>query len=374
MNSKLSKKLNLKGSIQISMSWIFMILIGTFFIILAYNIIGKYHEIENEKYQIELKNVLREILNNAGRTTGIEESSLQPIGNVFKDSRVEILCEDLIPILSINDRLSTENQFIKDYPIFMTYIEQEKIDSTYIAIESFRMPFKITTMLALISKKNLIVLDKESEITEELLFKFNKGSFRDLNYIVREFSTLDSNFIDEIERKNYNSVMFVSDAGKIPSGINLNEIRSKAYFLEINKENDYYGSLRYTDKKGENYEFNYIDFNKKLSLPTMAIFSNPNTFTCSYNLIEKEIEPIYSFYIEKSKYLEEISKYNKLCSDSVNTDAEYTFYQTLKNNLIETLEYFKGNGFSEPNNLLTKLHGIENSQIELEKFSCNYVY
>lgn len=367
------KRKSKKADVQISMSWIFMIIIGTFFIILAYNVISKYSHIENDKLQVEIGNNFRDILNNVGRTSGIEEDSLQPIGSIFKDSRVEIKCFDNIPILSINGRFSSSNEYLKNNPIFMTYIEQGKIDKTYLAVESYKLPFKITTMLALVSKKNLIVLDNSSLITKEILNKFNVGSFRELNYVTKDFSTLNSQYVTNINDKNYNSVMFVSDYGKkLP--IDLDKINARAYWLKVNVSNPQIDNITYQIKNGSKFNFNFIDYDKKLSLVTMAIFSSPNVFRCSYNKIINLTIPVYSYYVKKCDYLENLSNYSKVCSDSVNTKTEYIFYKDERDMLNSVIKNIEKNKAKDVNSLLENVSGVQNVELELEKFSCIYVY
>jgi len=144
---------NKKASITVSFSWVFMIIIGTSFLLLSYNVIAKYKTNEDAKVEIEIKQALRNILNNIGRTTGIEENSLQPIKNLFRNTKVELLCLDDIPILSLNGKLDANNEFLKNNPTFMTYIEQGKVEESYIGVESFNAPFKVSNLLAIISKK-----------------------------------------------------------------------------------------------------------------------------------------------------------------------------------------------------------------------------
>jgi hypothetical protein len=64
---------------------------------------------------------------------------------------VEILCNDGIPLLSINGDIDPNNDYLQSYPTFMTYVKQGKIDNTYLVIESYRLPFKITNLLGIVS-------------------------------------------------------------------------------------------------------------------------------------------------------------------------------------------------------------------------------
>lgn len=365
------------ASIQISMSWIFMIIIGSFFFILAYNVIGKYQQIEKQKQEFEFQNSFRAILNNVGRTAGIEESSVQPIGNIFKDSQIEIKCSDYQNTISINGQRYANNQFIKNYPIFMTYIKQQKVDSTYIAVENFRMPFKITNMLAIVSKKNLIVFDSNSVISKKMLEKFKKyGAYKELNFMDKDFTTLDNSFVTETMNHNYNSIIFVSDYN-VPLGsspITLSQFPIRAYKLEIDVTSDNYGQINYTDKNNNNYIFNYIDYNQKLSLPTMAVFSAPQTFNCSYNLLINSIEPIYDYYLNKSKILENISSSKQICSKSIPVRYQSSFYSSISTDLGSVLSEIKTNKFENPSNIVADINRVEDSHKGIEKNSCLYLY
>ena len=46
--------------------------------------------------------------------------------------------------------------------------------------------------------------------------------------------------------------------------------------------------------------YSYIDLDGSMTIQTMAIFSNHETFDCSYNLLIDKISESYDFYIAKS--------------------------------------------------------------------------
>ena len=257
----------------------------------------------------------------------------------------------------------------------MTYIEQEKIDKTYLAVESYKMPFKITNMLALVSKKNLIIFDNNSKISKKLLYKFNKGSYRELNYKTEDFSTINKNkLIEDINKGNFNSVMFVSDSNvQLPTGL-LNALKPRTYKLEINiTSNPQIEKIKYSFKN-KVYNYTILDYNKKLSLVTMAVFSDPDTFNCSYEKILNSVVPIYSYYLNKSNYLKNISKEKKLCSASINNNLEYLYYQSESERLNDLINEVNTNKFNNIDSIFTKVNGVENKEIDIEKDSCIYVY
>ncbi len=375
-------KLSKKANTMISLSWVFMIIIGGFFLILTYNIIGKYQDNEEAKYDIELRQSFRGILNNVGRTEGIEENSLKPLGNIFKNKEVEIICNDDIPILSINSNLDSENEFLRNYPTFMTKISEGTISNSYLAVESFRIPFKTTNLLAIVSKKNLIVFDSNSQISQKLALKFEKGSYRDLNYMFVNFETFDPNELEEkIKEMNIQTINFVSDESINLNSEFLDNLNSIVYHIKID-DKDGYGAINYYLNNELIKTFNYVDFDESLSLATMATFSNPQTFECSYkSVIDNSIET-YNFYISKTDVLIEESKTKKICSSTLVRDndpdiegsQQTTLYTSFKILLEQTKDLIENERFNNPENLNNLIKQIDSKTKQLESFSCAYVY
>lgn len=376
------KNTNKKGNVSVSLSWVFMIVIGTFFLVLSYNIIDKYQDNEQTKYEIELKQALRNIFNNVGRTAGIEENSLEPIGNIFTNSEVKILCEQGFPILSLNGELDANNEFLQNYPVFMTYIEQGEIDQTYLGVESFRLPFKISNMLAIVSKKNKIVFDKNSAVSEKIHNKFSKSSYNDLNFDTEDFTDL-SLFESKNEKLSLNSVVFVSDVGTPLSGINIEDLDYEVSLVQIEETSDNSGRIIIFDKDRNSKQYNYIDYNSAFGLITMSVLSSPDTFDCSYNLIIDSIPPVYDFYIRKTDYLINQSKTQRLCSSSLLNKAQdgsfdgseqVALYQDLKTSLTNIKLEVEANRFDNLGILSNLLFDLETKSKNLERFSCEYVY
>jgi len=389
--------LSKKANVMISFSWIFMIIIGGFFLILSYNIISKYQDNQEAKYDIELRQALRSILNNAGRTSGIEENSLENAGNLFNGKSAEVMCIDTFPTLWIDDGKITdsENQFIENYPLFMSRISASKTDDAYIAVESFRLPFKITNMVAIVSEKNLIVFDKDSEITKKYLYKFNKGSYRNLEYKADwNFDTDFQSILDYAKERNIESIVFVSDRKtSTPNPITvtqLNQFKKIAYLVEIEEKETKgkYGTIYYLDKDGVTSSYDYIDYDNSLGVITMAVFSTPKTFECSYNQILNSIPEVYDFYITKTTYLYGISKNSQICSSSLISygSADIGWQQQFYyQNLNTSLSNFKKNialddgnsqivNFNNTQNIYNLLTLIETDFKNLEKYNCPYVY
>lgn len=328
-----------KASMEISMSWIFMIIIGGFFLILAFNIVDKYQENENLKFEFQLKQGIRNALNDAGRTTGIEQDSIKKIGPIFKDSKVEIECYKGFAKLNINEITDDNNDYLRNYPTFMTTIEQGKTENTYIVVENYRLPFKITNMLAIVSKKNLIIFNENDQITKKLLKKFNENSYKNnLYYIAEDFSNLDYHKIRAKSRnENLNSIIFVSDK-EIPEKNfpGLDEIITNLdiYTSWVQLDDATYGEIIIKDKEGSK-TYNYYDYDKSYSLQTMALFSKKEVFECSYNQLIDSIDIAYEYFIYKSSYLENKSINEQICSSSLSKEIQEVRYSELKKSFLK---------------------------------------
>jgi len=384
-----------RGDITISLSWIFMIVIGTFFLYSAYSIIGTYQENEETKFYIEVKNLLSNILTNAAQTIGYEENYIQPINDFFKDSKVEIICNDGLSILSINERMDDSVDFLKNIPTFMTSINEGDVSFTYLAVENFRAPFKVTNMMALVSKKNLIVFDKDSEITTILREKFAKSAYRDsLSFSETPFGSISSTTYNKLVKDyNYNTIMFVSDSEEnLGAGFNLDDIVGiDSYYLKVSgKDDDFkFGKLTYLDKLGGNFEYNYVDFrndvfdSKPINLITMGIFSRPETFECGQKLLIDNTLNVLNFYINKTANLMKLSESTQVCSSdyflvsgdgSVDGTFQTIKYENLMKELVDFKNEIETHRFNNPEDIfdsITEIHRL--SQI-LSDSGCELIY
>ncbi len=357
-----------------------MIFVGMAFIFLAYNIVDKYQENEELKYEAQFKSSIRNILNSEGRTAGIEENSLTPFENIFRDKSVTINCIENIPVLWINDGeiADVNNEYLKNYPVFMTYINQEKFAQIYIAIESFRMPFKTTNMMAIVSKKNLIIFNNQSKVSDKFLYKFGKGSYDELHLEVRDFEFYNYDmFMNDFSNLNLNSVMFVTDSNE--TGVirdQLDRFNYEAYYLEVDEqEGGAYGTLTYYDGSGNSYSYNYLDYDFSLGIPTMAVFSSPYVFDCSYNKIIESINSTYNFYINKAYYTTNISKTEWVCSAGIGAmEFQKQNYDILAERMMNIQSEVDVNKFGDLAGLYYKLKELDIIVEELEDFNCLYVY
>ncbi|MFW6286200.1 MAG: hypothetical protein ACOC16_03695 [Nanoarchaeota archaeon] len=367
-----------KADINLIFSWIFILVVGAFFIILAYNIIGKYTNNENEKFQIELKMTIRNIFNEFGRTTGTEENNLQSLKNIFKDRKIEIICQDGMSILAIDNDFDANNQYLRQYPTFMTNIEQSGVDWSYLAVENFNMPFKITNLLAIVSQKNLIVIDKESNFGKKLIDKFQKTSYNTLNFIPANFSDVNDNFnlfkTNKIDQKNLNSVIFVTDESKTTDNIEINNLKMESYIIKINELTNNYGTIHYIDKDNQDYNFNYFDYDETLSLQVMATFSRPSVFNCSYNILTKDIVSVYDFYINKTNFYIENSNTSEICIDTYNPENIQHYYSELKDKLQNIQNRVETHKFKNVAVLHDNINSFNTQYDQLTKASCASIY
>ncbi len=375
-----------KANITVSFSWIFMIIVGVFFVILAYNFIGTYKDHEQAKYEQEFKQSLRTIFNNVAFTSGIEESSVYPIKKTLKNTKLELHCIENFPILSINGKEDPNNDFIKNNPAFMTYINQKEIDETYLIIENFRLPFKSTSLLAIVSKKNILIFDTNSKISIRFLDKINSTKeLRNLSFYFKNLSNYsNTNFEMEFNKFDINSVTFIKDADIRSPLLNLNTLKNVeiANILEIREfetNKRYYGNITFIDKDSKKYSFPYIDYDSSMSLLIMAFYSQPQTFNCSYNLLLKKNIFSYNFYIQKAQILKNISTQAWTCSQSLSGfGTQVEIYQDMIDEMsaIKKLlsdSYDEGK-FINTAQLMEKLKLLENKNKFLMSYNCKYIY
>jgi hypothetical protein len=371
------------ANITVSFSWVFMIIVGVFFIVLAYNIIDEYKENEDLKFQIELKNTLRNIFNNFGRTAGTEESSIAPIGNIFRDSEVEILCEGGFSILSINGEYDVNNDFLKNYPTFMTKINKKSIDMTYVAVENFRMPFKITNVLAIVSKKNMIIFDTNTQIGIDLEKKFRRGAYGSLTFEGRDLSNVESvileNIKDDIDEKNLDSIVFVTDTSEniYIDELNLDEIKIDAQIIRIETEiNNRGGIINFYGKNNLHTQYPFYDMDESLTLQTMAVFSSAQAFNCSYQMLDNSISNVYDFYINKSEYF--LKQDSPICTTSMigatTFSKQKVYYSNMVDNLKDIENHINTNFFNDIGELNNIIKELELNHLYVEDSNCPLIY
>lgn len=357
------------ASISVSFSWVFMIIVGTVFLVMAYNIVGKYRAIEEQKYEFELKNAMRNVFNKIGQDDGITEQSLTPLGNIFADKEITFVCEQGFTFLSIDGELDNSNNFLENYPVFATKIGARDVSNTYIAVESFKLPFKITNMMALVSDKNMIIFDKNAEISKKLVKKFDRRSYSNLNYAVKEINSI---YWSELQEFNLDSIIIVTDKSNVNSVSNLNNFNLEhVYIIGIEENENGKGKLQYYDKSKTpiESEYNYIDYDDSGSLQTMAIFSSPSVFDCSYKMINNAAQNAYEFYSQKA------IKYSQLTTPACKTieiSEQKIKYEEFSKKLNEAKTTLENNG--QVNKFMEKLTNLESFSEQMADFGCLYLY
>jgi hypothetical protein len=362
---------NKKGATMTAFSWVFMIIVGGFMLLLAYNLIGKYIEIQDAKYEYELRNGLREAFSSVGQDEGIAENSLVPVSEIFMDKNVEITCEGSFLFLSVDGNL-IDNDYIRSYPMYSNKISSSELsDNVFLAVETFKMPFKITNLVALVSKKNAIIFDKESIVAREIAKKFERSSYGNLNYAVEDLDTMSWSRIQDY---GYDTVTVVSDR-------DISSISSifSGYGADVNiliiKKNNKWGTLQYFDKNRNQVseEFNYVDFTETMSIPTMAIFSSPQTFACSHEILENSIKDVYDYYSSKADFfINDIYDEGKAYCNVISGGEQVVVYDDLKEKLDSTI--FEDNIFSNPGTLVQSLENLDLIFTNSEQYGCVYLY
>lgn len=303
-----------RGAVTVSLSWVFMIVIGAFFLLFAYTIIDTYTENEERLFQLQLEQSLQSVFQLVGRSSGLEENSFDSLQGLLSEREVDLLCTDSFALLSIDGSLDSTNQFLQNYPTLMTRMDLGSADESFLAVENFRMPFKITNLLGIVSKKNLVVIDLEAEFSDLLLDRLDKSSFRELNYIGENFSSL-ATFPSRVENRALDSIVFVSDENL--TSFPFDEYDEQVILLQVERENQHVGSLTFQEESGFSRSYPYVDFRGDLSIVSMAMLSDSESFSCAYALLEDSLVPVSRFYLEKAEFLHNKSKSELLCSSSV---------------------------------------------------------
>ena len=339
-----------KGMVTTSLSWMIMAIIGTFFIAFGYSIVQDYQDVEEEKFRLELESTLNHIFTLIGQSTGSETNSLQKLNTIFKDRSVEMFCREGIPTLSIDGNENPNTQFLKNYPVYMTKIEQTKTEESYVAVQNFDLPFRVTPLLGIVSKRNLYVIDTSNEeIAEIFRDKFSQySSFNELNVKFVNFGNDDelNTLKSEVEDQNLNSISFLSEKENFGTShldqffedisIYGTYIQITYNDFSINEEQHAYGNISYVASTQEDFsekEFSYIDWNGQLSLPTMALFSKPEIFDCSYTILQNSINQTYHYYEKKAQELQEVSGEDQHCRDDISQAEQEFKYERLEDTL-----------------------------------------
>lgn len=334
-----------------SLSWMIMVIIGAFFIIFGYSIVQNYQDIEEEKFDLRLQLALNHIFTLIGQSTGSEASSLQKLNNIFENKEVTIYCREQLPTLSIDNKENPNSQFLKNYPVYMTHIEQEKVEQSYVAVQNFDLPFRITPLLAIVSKRNLYVIDSSNEdFAQKFRDKFSRYSaFNELNFEFVDFSQheeLDT-LLQRVKEENLNSISLISDSSYDDSHLDqfLDEVPFYGTYIQVNSEEftvrdqtHENGTITYINATDSSMSlpqtYNYIDWNEAFALPTMALFSKPEVFDCSYLILQDTINQTYYYYQKKAEELKNIE--TKVCRSDVSLLDQKRRYEDVEKALNDT--------------------------------------
>lgn len=378
---------NKRAMVTTSLSWMIMAIIGVFFIVFAYSVINNYQNIEEEKFSLELQSTLNHVFTLIGQSTGSETNSLQKLNTIFQDRRVEMFCREGQPSLAIDGKENPNSDVLANYPTFMSVIEQRKVDESYIAVENFNLPFRATPLLGIVSKKNLFVIDTSNEELADIFReKFNEfSSFNELSVEFVDFSdNSEINTLQEdVQEQNLNSISFLSSEDEDYSDtINrfLDEISFYGTSIKVDYEEfliddspHYNGTIRFANSTEgvDSQKYSFIDWRaEQFALPTMALFSKPESFECSYSILQEAINQSYYYYQLKSQELENFSQNNQHCREDIGTYEQQLKYQRINETLYEARQSETFINFKNTN-LLEDLISNHNSIVE---DSCIYLY
>ena len=389
--------MNKFGAVVMSFSWIFMIIVGSFFVIFGYSVVSTYQENEFAKSQLEFRLSLQSIFKKVGYGKGSETTSLEKVQYIFEDSKIELLCSEGFPLLSIDGEIDSSNNYLKNYPFFMTVIEQDRVDETYIAVEELDLPFYISPLMALVSQRNVYVFDREiwENYFEE---KFSQTSaFKTLNTRVVDYSdpsTFDALFAD-VSKLELSSITFITTPERyayIPKPSSMDSVVDIHLSISFNSQTHRAGRSSYeytsgeitymntsywTSNMSEEYTFNYTDYKDSLTLPTFALFSTPETYECGATTIDSLMTSTYNYYISKAELLvQQVSQSgidtSNFCSENINQEEVILRYQNLLDNLISMRDY--EDRFKNIENLNNLLEELWVSKDALDTYNCIDVY
>ncbi len=344
MNSKVAM-------VTTSLSWMIMVIIGAFFIIFGYSIVQNYQDIEEEKFDLRLQLALNHIFTLIGQSTGSESSSLQKLNTIFENREVTIYCREQIPTLVVDGNENPNSQFLKNYPVYMTQIEQEKVEESYVAVQNFDLPFRISPLLAIVSKRNLYVIDEsDEEFAQKFRDKFSRYSaFNELNFEFVDFTKneeLDT-LLQRVKEENLNSMSLISDSSYQDSYLDnfLEELPFYGVYIQINSQDfqvrdqtHQNGTITYINATQTSMQlpksYSYIDWNEIFALPTMALFSKPETFDCSYLILQDTINQTFYYYQKKAEELKGLQ--TPVCRSDISLQDQKRRYEDLEKALNDS--------------------------------------
>ena len=342
--------MNRKSQVQIVLSWLFIVLVGGFFIYLSYKFILTYQENKEEEYLIKFKQVFRNVVTELSQSTGDESIKYTNLETLLKGKVLEIECIDNMSFFKMDDRLDQNNVLFDNYAITTNKIDQESEKDTYIFSIGFLAPFRATNFIVLTSGTNYLIFDNRSKYVIKIFNrteKVNRGM--DLkNKYLRNFS--DTQTQTELENINSNkkvtSLTFVTDIG-VPN--NLLDIFDEFYVVNITESIGKKVSINHSKYIGDQIElsknFSFIDFNEKHEILLAAIHSSTNSFSCFHKKIFDLFEERLNFIKIKNDYLYEKSGTEQLCSarrvsdESVHLDVLH--YETLNSTINDIYSNFE---------------------------------
>jgi hypothetical protein len=377
-----------KGAVVISLTWILTVIIGTFFLYFAYHLVSNYQDIEEEKYYLNLQFTLQDVFKKIGEGTGVETSSVQPLKYIFKDKDIGLQCVDgQFPIFLVDGRPQKANSFVEQYPFTMIGISSKSIEQTYIATEKFFFPFEVTSMMVLISKKNYVIFNESIWFSHFKSKLYDFSAYKNLSFQVEDLSQSGkiSQVLSDLSKNSPSSITIVSTPGLNIDPLELDKYDIPIYVIELTINEDrfvqnyddfeyWYGNISYTQSNVEDFSpmvFNYTDFNKELSLPVLALFSTPESFSCLMYSIEQQTRALYSFYRIKTEEILKSNDLSQFCDSKIPTDGiEYIY----KNESDALEEIAQSDTFKNLDDLKVSIGKLWRANLALKTNKCFPIY
>jgi hypothetical protein len=324
--------MNKNSAIQVSLSWIFMAIIGTFFIYFGYKVVDTYSENKKVENQFLINDALRTNILKLSTTSGYESSQLSSTYNLFKNKEFEIKCNNNISFFKLDGALSNPSKVLQNFPISTIKINQKLVENSYIYTMGISAPFKITNFVLLLNSNNIFLFDETSLEIAKIFKRIQRTNLKSLKN-KKKVKLNETKIKKELQDLNFETITFITDNSTFKT-----QVVKNYYVVVINTMNKIIIHKKYINNiLVQNKSFKYFDIKDKYIFPIFSIYSDTNSFECAYNKFFEIYKKKIDFYIEKSEYLFNLSKNKKLCGVKRNTGTDIIspyVYKELKENLI----------------------------------------
>ena len=399
-------------------SWIFMTIAGGVLIFFAYSLIQGYWTIEQETQQLEFAKALTNTFHITAQTLGIQSATTVDTFNMFSNKNIELVCiQGEFSRLNINNKeISYEplNTYLDNFPLFMTYIDNEKPDSMFLIQEDYNFPHSITPLIGIVPAHHIIVINKSNELYNIInTLKKQKKSYNQINFLLYEPTNNPDAFINSLKDYSPTSIQFVNfNSNFIQSYVISKYSRNKntlissitisldtlPSYIDTSNENKFIsGTIEYTYSNNQKdftitsqedistfstspKSFKFVQIRDEFSLPLFSLFSSPSNFECAHYSILKKMEFDSNFFDLKisniliSQDIEDTLN-TTYCDSNLNSKTLGIFYKGMQNAFNSLYEDEENNFLiNPPTQSFNAISIIDELTTKLRSESCEEVY